>query len=114
MANIQTFDWCVMIGPQGTVEQTVLEASFGDGYVQRSGVGINNEKQSWPIAIRGDGATIGAVRDFLRDHAGWKSFFWTPPLGVAGLYAAPEGYQITAHGADRYTLNATFVQTFTP
>lgn len=109
----EVFAWPVRTGVSGGGEFLVSEARFGDGYVQTSPDGLNNESQSWPIAIVGRQEKVGPVLEFIRAHQGGTSFLWTPPLGVQGLYLC-KTYEVLPHGGGVYTLSATFEQTFQP
>lgn len=111
--NYQTFVWCPRIDPEGTSSFRVLSAQFGDGYKQSVGDGINNEVRSWPLEFVGKGDYVKPIRDFLRAHQGYKPFKWTPPMDIEGLFEVKE-FRLTPHGANVYTLSATFEQRFAP
>jgi phage-related protein len=109
----ETFTWRAVNTAAGQVTLRTLSAQFGDGYSQAAGDGLNNKVQSWPLQFAGRQAEILAIQDFLDRHKGYKSFYWTPPLGVQGLYRVPE-YSPVADKGGIYTLSATFVQSFAP
>lgn len=109
----ETFTWSPLIEPQGTGKFRTRAAQFGDGYKQKVADGLNAESQSWPLTFRGSEAYVAPILQFLRDRKGSQSFFWTPPLGQPSLFTCAE-YGITPHGAERYTLTATFEQDFQP
>jgi|SRR5690625_2658879 len=109
----QEFTWCPLIEPEGTHSFRTHSARFGDGYKQSVGDGINNESESWPVQFRGTKSYIVPIRDFLREHQGFKPFLWTPPLGEQGLYEASE-FNLLAMGGGLYTLSTTFTQRFAP
>ncbi|MAO57796.1 MAG: phage tail protein [Alcanivorax sp.] len=112
---VQTWVWPVRLTSTGAVEQQVQEARFGDGYVQRSEVGINNERQQWEIQVTGREELVREVRAFLRAHRGARSFLWTPPLEEEpSFFTSQGGWRISGHGLGRFTLTTTFVQTFKP
>lgn len=84
---METFDFPVLVGASGEVRQAVLENRFGDGYVQRIGVGLNNQSQQWSVSVTGTFGRrndIAPVRAFLDRHQGWRSFLWTPPAASRG------------------------------
>lgn len=105
----EVFEWAPSVEASGDTTFAVRTAKFGDGYQQDVADGINNLSESWPLTFVGDGAKTKAIKEFLDWHAGWRSFQWTPPLGVPGLYKCA-AHNRTAHGGDAYTLTATFVQ----
>lgn len=109
----ETFSYSVKAGAAGEVLLERLEARMGDGYVQRSGVGINGKTQDWNVAKRGPASEINPVKDFIDRHGGWKSFNWTPPNGVAGLYVCA-GYSETANVGTDVEINMRFEQTWQP
>lgn len=110
----ETFTWQAA-GPsvQGDVSLRVRSAQFGDGYKQVVADGIHNKVQTWPMKFTGTKARIQEIQDFLDQHAGYKSFHWTPPLGTQGLYRAPK-YTPAVEAAGVYSLTATFEQAFAP
>jgi len=112
--TIQTFNWPVKVASPGTITQDKLKAQFGDGYAQRSGVGINNASRSYDVSITARASIIEAIQDFLLEHGGWRAFLWTPRLGSPGLYVAEDGFRVLPNGNQIYTLTTTFTQTFKP
>lgn len=111
--STETFTWRPLAGAQGDVILRTLSARFGDGYQQDAADGINNKVQSWPLRFVGDADFIEAIQDFLDRHAGAKSFYWTPPLGVQGRYKVKQ-YSPAAQAGLVYALTATFEQAFAP
>lgn len=109
----ETFTWRGLSGAPGSIKLRTRSAQFGDGYKQVVADGINNKAQSWPMRFAGGAAFIGAIQDFIDRHAGAKSFYWTPPLGVQGLYRVAE-YTPSNEAGLVYTLSATFEQAFRP
>lgn len=109
----ETFAWVPRVGAQGTTEFRVLSAQFGDGYRQDAADGIHNASQSYPVSFVGKSDYIAPIKAFFDAHAGHKSFYWTPPMGVQGLYKAAS-YSLASNGADIFTLTVTFEQAFHP
>lgn len=110
----ETFTWCPRVEPDGTSRFRVLSARFGDGYSQEVGDGINNETRSWPLEFVGYEREIKPIRDFLRRHAGFRPFLWTPPMEAeAGLFTVLE-VRLRPMGGKAYTLTATFEERFAP
>ncbi|MBC2680630.1 phage tail protein [Pseudomonas baltica] len=110
---VEEFTWCARIDGTSTPEYRVRTSKFGDGYEQVAGDGLNNRSDSWALTFAvGEKAAL-EIKAFLDRHGGFKSFLWTPPLGELGFYrsTAPT---VTSHGADRYTLTATFTTAFQP
>ena len=107
----EIFTWAPKIESSGTVKFRVLKAQFGDGYAQTAPDGINNRSGSWPLSFTGAVAKIGEIAAFLDRHAGSRSFFWTPPLGLQGRFKAGE-YQPVDHGGGIYTITVTFEESF--
>jgi phage-related protein len=108
-----TFAWKTIGNPAGAVTLRVRQSQFGDGYSQEVGDGINPKVQSWPMQCVGSKSEIEEIVAFLDAHGGYTGFFWTPPLGVQGLYKAA-AYTPTPQGGDVYTLAITFQQKFAP
>ncbi len=115
---IRTFNFSPRVNPTGDITTRLREVAFGDGYVQRSGDGLNGETQSWPLTFVGDWDRISLIRQFIRDHKGYVAFQWRNPLFDLGLYCCKE-HQVTAlgnnaRGKPMYQLTATFVTSYHP
>lgn len=107
----ELFAWAPQEEAAGKVRLRMNQAQYGDGYSQRAGDGINGKSQTWNLTFKGNAARIDAIRAFLDARGGWQSFFWTPSLGVQGYYVAGE-YDLTDRGANRFVLQASFMQVF--
>lgn len=113
---IETFAWRTQTqgGMEGELNQRVREAQMGDGYKQVSGDGINPETQSWPITLTGRQVDVLPAMNFMRTHV-TKSFIWTPPFGVPGLYrVVKDSIRPSPVGGVVMTIKATFEQAFAP
>ncbi|WP_339504038.1 phage tail protein [Pseudomonas sp. RL_105y_Pfl2_101] len=110
---IETFTWCVHAQSSGATSYATRSRKFGDGYEQIAADGPNNVSEEWSISVSGNGATIKAIKAFLDQHGGAKSFLWKPPLGELGMYLG-ESPNISDGQGDYYTLTATFRQSFHP
>lgn len=113
--TISTFDpkWCPRVNASGDTAFRFRKAQYGDGYAQYAGDGINAIKQEWSLEFVGDETYIKAIKTFLENHAGIKSFYWVPPLGTKNLFRC-EGYKPSALGNGIYSLSCTFMQSFAP
>lgn len=109
----ETFRWKPVGQPAGTVTFRRHVAQFGDGYRQVVGDGINKKVQAWPVQFAGTREQMQEIVDFLDRHAGTRSFFWTPPMGVEGYYEVAE-YSPSPMGGTAYTVSAKFQQVFRP
>ncbi|MDD1966942.1 phage tail protein [Pseudomonas putida] len=110
---VETFTWCPRLGASSTPEYRTRSSKFGNGYEQVVGDGPNNKVEVWSVSFVGDEETAREIRAFLDRHAGFKSFFWTPPLGEMGFYRA-SAPSVSPNGAGFYTLTSTFTQSFLP
>lgn len=81
-----TFKWTTNAGSTPTIEYAVRSSSFGDGYVQTAGEGVNNRKEAWEITWIGSDTECLEIMQMFDQLGGWKSFYWTNPLGQIGLY----------------------------
>ena len=80
MSN-QKFTWCNDLdGNSQTSSFKVLQSSFGDGYTQRTSVGINNRSSTWAYKKTGKKALILEIKAFFDAHKGSDSFLWDSPL----------------------------------
>ena len=111
MSIRETFSWTPLVGMNGTVKYRVLSAQFGDGYQQVAADGINNKIESWPVSFTGTTDEIRPIKDFMDRHAGYQSFYWTPPMGDKGMYRSFD-ITITPVEGDIVTLSTVFEQAF--
>ncbi|EKU29876.1 phage tail protein [Alcaligenes sp. A-TC2] len=110
----EQFTWCPMKGPDGSSAFRTFSVQLGDGYVQEVGDGINNEMRTWPLQFSGLEGEIKPIREFLRRHAGFRPFRWTPPMELEpGLFIVRE-VKLQPMGGNVYTLSATFEERFAP
>ena len=110
----ETFTWVPLSGPSSTTQFRVLSARFGDGYAQEAADGINNYSTSWPLTFQGQAADITPIITFIKNHAGYKPFEWTPPLeSVARLFVVQQySLQVIAGQCPVYRLTATFEERY--
>ena len=85
-----TFTWIASTGASLTIRPIVRRVAFGDGYEQRSALGINTEVVSWTLSFTGNSAKISPIRAFLRAQGAVISFQWTSPLNELGIYVCRE------------------------
>lgn len=109
---METFTYLRQAGAAGSIEYRVREIPFGDGYSQAVGDGINTKLQSWPLAFEGGMTDIQPILDFLDRHAGYKSFYWTPPGTATPLLFRCNKASLTSKGAGVYSLSCDFKQVF--
>ncbi|AXF53114.1 MAG: minor tail protein [Caudoviricetes sp.] len=107
----KTFTWRVERDVDSTIEMRVIETQFGDGYKQTLADGINTVNESYAIKVHALEPEARQIMAFFKEHAGWKSFFWTPPLGDLGLYTCIDP-KPTNIGGKLYTITGTFVKSF--
>lgn len=110
---IEVFNWSPRPNPVGTFKDRTLRVQFGDGYEQEAADGIHAATQSWPLEFVGREAHIRPILEFVKRHAGYRAFFWTPPMGEQGYYKARE-VRLRAMGGDMFTLTFTMDQAFKP
>lgn len=81
-----TFTWFPDASNELEIEPRVLSAKFGDGYEQRTQVGLNPILEKWSLTFTGLPAEIKAIDDFLRALGGAQSFIWKNPNEVEGRF----------------------------
>lgn len=108
--KMEKFTFKPLTRPVASIAMRTLVAQFGDGYAQRAGDGINLRSENWPLEFFGCEEEIKGIKDFLDRHNGFKSFLWTPPMGVEMQFVTPEGYTLTPVSGCLYSLNVTFIQ----
>lgn len=110
----EIFDFPVQTRPVGTITFNIRRVSFGDGYEQRVGNGLNNKKQAWSISFEGSYVEALEVTDFLDRHGGHVSFQWTKPGHAFASYFVCDGYTEVPHVGAQKTIQATFYEVFQP
>ena len=110
---VETFTWCERLGVTSSPEYRTRSSKFGSGYEQVVGDGPNNKVEVWPLTFVARESVALEIKAFLDRHGGFKSFFWTPPLGELSFYRA-SAPSISPNGAGFYTLTTTFTQSFLP
>jgi phage-related protein len=110
---VETFTWCPKVEAVSAPEYRVRSSKFGDGFEQVVGDGPNNRVDSWPLSFVVKEDVARQIKAFLDRHAGFKSFFWTPPLGELSFFRATAP-KINPNGAGMFTLTTTFTQSFLP
>jgi phage-related protein len=110
----EVFNFPVETKPTGTTTHRVKRSQFGDGYVQKVGIGLNGKATNWNITLDNSQAVVVAAREFLDRHGGYKSFLWTPPSYPQPLLFTCETYVENPHLGDQSRLTATFEQVFAP
>lgn len=106
-----TFTWVVNTSASPTIGYTVRTAQFGDGYAQDAGEGVNNKTESWEVTCVGSDTDINAIMTFMDGLAGYKSFFWTNPLGQLGLYKC-KNPSPTELGGNTFQFTGTFTKAY--
>jgi phage-related protein len=107
----KTFTWKVERSIDPTISYRVVETQFGDGYKQTSTDGINTKDESYTFKVHALEKEARQIMAFFDEHAGWKSFLWTPPLGELGLYTCVDP-KPKAEGGGLYSISGTFVKSF--
>jgi phage-related protein len=79
---MSVFTWIPSYPASVGEQPKVLSASFGDGYEQRAGDGINNVKKIWKLNFKyRSTAEATDIRNFLKTQGGVSAFDWTDPDG---------------------------------
>ena len=113
MSN-QKFTHCNDLdGNSQNTDFKVLQSSFGDGYTQRTSVGINNKSSTWAYKKTGKKALILEIKTFFDDHKGSDSFLWDSPLDGEVRVVAGD-YMPISLGGGIWSISTTFTQTFQP
>lgn len=108
---IPTFKWNVERDLDIQIEFRVIETQFGDGYVQTAADGINTKNEQYSMRVNAYEAQAKQIMNFFNELEGYRSFFWTPPLGEIGLYRCKDP-KPTPQGGGLYTITGTFIKSF--
>jgi len=109
---IETFIWVPDDEASGDSTLRTRKSQFGDGYAQVSSDGLNGETDTWSLSFGGLADEIAPAVAFIRRHRGAKSFLWTNPEGVLGVYRCEKFQQQRRPGV--VVLTATFERAYHP
>jgi len=110
---IETFTWEPDDEAGGESTLRTRKSQFGDGYAQVSSDGLNGETDSWSLSFGGLTEEIGPPLAFIRRHRGARSFLWTNPEGVLGMYRC-ETFRQQRKPSGVVVLSATFERAYQP
>lgn len=110
---IETFTWEPDDEAGGESTLRTRKSQFGDGYAQVSSDGLNGETDSWSLSFGGLAEEVGPPLAFIRRHRGARSFLWTNPEGVLGMYRC-ETFRQQRKPGGVVVLSATFERAFQP
>lgn len=113
MSNLK-FTWCNDLdGNSQNTSFKVLQSSFGDGYTQRTSVGINNRSSTWAYKRTEKKEVIMQIKAFFDAHKGADSFLWDSPLDGEVRVVAGD-YMPISLGGGMWSISTTFTQDFKP
>ena len=102
-------------GTRKTSNPSVRQVQFGDGYIQRTVFGLNQNLKvynpSWKNISETDADTIS---DFLDARAGQESFDWTPPEESSSSKFLCQQWTKNMSTKGRATIQATFQEVAEP
>lgn len=107
------FIWVPAWGAEQEVKPSVTRVSFGDGYEQRIGNGINLLPRTWTLRFTTAPTTVQAIEDFLAATCGVTAFTWAPPTGATAKWVS-EGWKRSIDSPGEHTLSTTFKEVFEP
>ena len=102
-------------GTRKTSNPSVRHVQFGDGYIQRTVFGLNQNLKvynpSWKNISETDADTIS---DFLDARGGQESFDWTPPEESSSSKFLCQQWTKNMSTKGRATIQATFQEVAEP
>lgn len=101
------FTWFPDASHEKASEPKVHVAKFGDGYEQRSPVGITPILPVWSLSFTGGRTEIDAIDAFLTARRAVESFLWKNPDEETGLYVCRKWKKRREHGV-KVTLTCEF------
>ena len=113
MSNLKFIHCNDLDGNSQTTNFKVLQSGFGDGYTQRTSVGINNKSGTWSYKKTGKKALIMEIKTFFDSHKGADSFLWDSPLDGEVRVVAGD-YMPVCLGGEVWSISTTFTQDFKP
>mgnify|MGYP003134745295 CR=1 FL=1 len=94
---------------------TVRQTQFGDGYIQRTVFGLNQNLKTYNPTWRNISETdADTISDFLDARAGSESFDWTPPGESSASKFLCQSWSKSIPYNNRATIQATFKEVAEP
>lgn len=94
-----------------TMQPSVIQTKFGDGYELRVTQGINFKPRSWAATFSKGSSEAADILAFLEARAAVEAFYWTDPLGNAGTFVCRQ-WSVAQSAFGVYSVSATFDQVF--
>jgi phage-related protein len=86
-----SFNYIPDAGASRSVKPRVNRTTFGDGYSQRSAMGVNAQEETWSLSFTlKRKSEIQAIDLFLSSQGGTSAFSWTTPNGDTLLFTCSE------------------------
>ena len=104
-------DWTFIpiVSTRGSRAPRILETSYGGGYEQRSGDGLNATLQTWNVEFQDTKANLLTMDSFLKTRAGYQAFTWTPSFPFdTEIHVKCKQWEWTFQGGDIIGLTAVF------
>lgn len=109
------FTWDPDYFAQKTIEPSVKQIQFGDGYEHRQASGLNYIPQKWALTFKNrDTTEANEIDDFLRTQGAVDSFEWTPPDSEDELKFVCRSWSRSIDHAGLYSISAVFQEVFEP
>jgi phage-related protein len=106
-----TFTWVPTYDATKTITPKVKVITFGDGYEQRQGAGINQQRRKLSLTFKRPIAEIEAIDTFLKARGSIEAFDYMHSGQATGKYVCREWTRTNiAKGIDG--LSATFEEVF--
>lgn len=111
--GLSAFSYTPSYGSSIAAELKLRKAQFGDGYTQRSAVGINNTGEAWSLVFATTPlGTMEAIRDFFKARSNGTSFLWAPYDGSGLIKVICPKWNIVASGFNTYDISCEFEQVY--
>jgi len=105
------FTWRATYDASRTITPTVKVITFGDGYEQRQGIGINRQRRKYSLTFKRIASEIDAIDAFLIARGAIEAFNYTHPGHPIGVFVCREWTRTdVARGVD--SISATFEEVF--
>jgi phage-related protein len=94
---------------QGAFAPSINKQVFGDGYVQRSGIGINSDFRKYmPTWTNRTQTEANYIIDFLQGQLGYNPFYWTPSGETQQRTFVCEKFKYSWNAGNFCDIQATF------
>lgn len=108
---METFKWCIRPSFEVDNIPNTKEISFGDGYIQRQPIGINNLLRTYTVTVKVKRPNHLEVDKFFLKHKGVHAFYYQDPYTQTKKKVVCTSWPAKPIGLTHIEFSCTFKET---